>query len=115
MRALIHIGIFFSLALLFVTNSYAAAYRCVGLDGEGNKINVLYDESTNTVNINGEILKIESGTEGDNGVATENYTLEDGTKVYASLVVEDKSKIILRQYRAKDDEVLATVPLACEE
>jgi hypothetical protein len=114
MRILTFVSTFFFLSLSGVSAVHAEAYRCVGLDGTGAKINVLYDEGTNTVNINGEVLKVESGTHGNNGVATENYELEDGTEVYASLVVEDKGKIILRQYKAKNDEVLATVPLACE-
>lgn len=110
------ISLFFMSVVTFVmsTATYADAYRCVGLDGEGNKINVLYDEKTNTVNINGTILKVEAGTQGKNGVATENYETEDGEEVYASLVVEGHDKIILRQMRAKDDSAIATVPLACD-
>lgn len=101
-------------SLLFVSNVFADSFRCVGMDGEGNKIHVLYDEGTKTVNINGQILKVESETVGKNGVATENYMTEDDDEVYASLVVEDKNNIVLRQFRAKDDKELAVVPLACE-
>lgn len=114
MRISLSVTIFAMSALLLTSNIYAASYRCVGMDGEGEKINVLYDEGTNTVNINGTVLKVTSGTKGKNGVATENYKTEDDNEVYASLVVESDDKITLRQYNAEDDEVIATVPLACE-
>ena len=100
--------------LILSSTSFAASYKCVGLDGEGNKINVLYDEDTSTVNVNGHILKIEAGTNGKNGVATEDFKNDDDVEVYYSLVVEGKGKIVLRQMTTKDDEELAVVPLACE-
>jgi hypothetical protein len=102
------------LILTHSTNVYAEAYRCVGLDGEGNKVNVLYDESTETINVNGHVLKIEAATNGKNGMATEDFERDDGTKAYISLVVEGKNKIILRQFQSADDKELAIVPLACE-
>lgn len=101
-------------SILCVSNAMADSFKCVGMDGDGNKIHVLYDEDTKTVNINGNILKIESGTVGENGIATENYKTEDDGEVYASLVVEDKNSIVLRQFNAEDDKELAVVPLACE-
>jgi hypothetical protein len=106
-----------SLILLCVLSScaFADSYRCVGMDSHGKKINVLYDEGTSSINVNGTILKVEAPTQGKNGVATEEYELEDGTKAYVSLVVEGKNKIVMRQMDAKTDEEIATVDLACED
>lgn len=69
-----------SLTLMLISSMsvYAAAYRCAGMDSAGDKVNVIYDEGTNTVNVDGTVLKVEAATNGKNGVATENYELEDG-------------------------------------
>jgi hypothetical protein len=102
--------------LIPLSGAYASTHKCVGMDGEGAQINVLYDEDTNTINVNGTVLKITAGTQGKNGVASEDYKMEDGEDVYVTLVVEgdNKNDFVLRQYAAKDDKVIATVPLACK-
>lgn len=98
-------------------SAYAEAFRCVGMDGTGQKITVIFDESTKTLNINGDILKITSGTVDGKGIATNSYHRDDGKYVYASLVNEgtkQQEKMVLRQFLDKGDVELAVVPLACE-
>jgi len=105
-----------ALMVLSISSSavYAEAYRCVGLDGEGNKITVLYDEATGSINVNGRVLKVEAATNDESGIATENFKRDDGMEVYVSLHVADKNKISLHQLKAADDTEVAVVPLACE-
>jgi len=103
-----------SLSLLIACQSvFAETYRCVGMDPHGKTVNVIYDENTGTINVNGQLLKVEAATNANNGVATEDYELDTGVKAYVSLVVEDKGKIIVRQMRSSDDEELSKAELAC--
>lgn len=92
----------------------AQTFTCVGMDPTGKKINVIYDEDTSTINVNGTILKIQAATNAHNGVATEDYELDTGKKAYVSLVVEDKDKIVVRQMDSKTDDELSKVELACK-
>ncbi len=114
MRVLQLLSLVFFISFTTITTAYAESFQCVGMDGEGNKINVLYDEDTMTINVNGQILKVTNGTQGKNGVATEDFTDDNGKKVYVSLVTEGKGKFILRKIATKDDEELVRVPLACK-
>ena len=108
------LGVCLIIALTSFQAVNAKTYKCVGMDGEGTKLNVLYDEDTDTINVNGNILKVEAGTQGRNGVATEAFDLEEGGRAYMSLVVEGENSFILRQYNEKADSVMMTAPLACK-
>lgn len=103
-----------AISLLFTTTVYAKTYKCVGMDSEGKKVNVLFDEASGTINVNGKVLNIVAPTKGKNGAATEDYELEDGTKAYVSLVVEGDDKIMIRQMSSDDDKELSAVELACD-
>ncbi len=96
------------------TASVAQTFTCVGMDPTGKKINLIYDEDTSTINVNGTLLKIQAATNAHNGVATEDYEIENGKKAYVSLVVEDKDKIVVRQMDSKNDDELSKVELACK-
>src|SRR3990167_9689850 len=108
-------SIFIVMLTIFASaNVFSASYKCDGMDGESNAIHAIYDEDADTININGTTLQITASTKGKNGVATQDYARDDGTKVYASLVTEGKNKIVLRQLRSTDDEELSVVTMHCE-
>ncbi len=102
------------LTTLASTSVLAESYRCIGMDPTGKVMHVLFDDETDTLNVNGTILKVEAPTKAKNGFATEDYELENGKKAYVSLVVEDKDKIVMRQMDAKTDDELSKVDLACK-
>lgn len=110
---LLQVGMLFA-ATCISTAVVAQTFTCVGMDPTGKKINVIYDEDTATINVNGTILKIQAATNAHNGVATEDYELDNGKKAYVSLVVEDKDKIVVRQMDSKTDDELSKVDLACK-
>lgn len=103
---------------LFVTlslnqNLYAEIYKCVGTDEDGSAVKVIYDEDALTLNVNGSSHKLISATNNEKGLATEDYTTEDGKKVYDSLVVEGKDKIKLYQFDSATDKSQSKISLDC--
>jgi hypothetical protein len=95
------------------TIASAESMKCTGMNDSGKTVHVLVDWDTETLNVDGDIMKIVAGTQGENGVATENFKTEDGTLVYNSITVNGK-QITINQYDAKTDEFIASVKLACK-
>lgn len=65
-----------------------------------------------TLNVDGDVHKIESVTENKKGLATENYKNEDGKSVYISFI-NDNGDMYIKIFAAKDDDLIDTIHLAC--
>lgn len=98
------------------TPGYSDGLSCIGMDGTGQTIHLLLDVDTATVNINGNILKINGGSKDGEDIWTRNYISDEG--VLAKGVLTHKKRgsddLIFLQVNAVNNNLIAQVPLACK-
>ena len=89
---------------------------CIGMDGSGQTIHLIFDVDTATININGHILKISSGSKDGKKIWTTNYISDQGVLSKGILTHKkagaDDSTFL--QVNAVTSDVIAKVPLACK-
>lgn len=94
---------------------YATVLKCTGMYTNGDILHLFFDDKSNTINVDGDIHKIESSTVGNNGLATENFQNKNGKTVYLSLV-NDKGQLDLKIFepqKAGADKLTHVIHLAC--
>lgn len=108
--------IIFSLVLLLGIESYAigASYmNCNGMDNTGHRVTLFGDIAHDIININGSSLKIVGLTKNGQGVVTEKYISNYGIWAYVSLIPVGNNAIMLYQFNAVTEALLATAYLSC--
>lgn len=104
------------LVFQLTTLSYAAGLTCVGMDGSGQTLHLIFDVNTATININGKILEINGGSKDGKKMWTKNYISDQG--ILAKVILTHKKpgddNSTLEQVNAITNDVIARAPLACK-
>lgn len=104
------------LSFFFSALAYSNGLSCIGMDGTGQTIHILFDVDTATLNVNGHILKIAGGSKDGKDILTNNYISDEG--ILAKGIMTHKKRgaddAIFLQVNAVTKDVIAKVPLACK-
>lgn len=105
--------IFFSIPYI----SFAQGLSCVGMDGTGKTINVIYHLETDTINVNGDISKIASKSPDKKTMTSQPYLTANGTMSKVTLTQDNpqSERAVLKQFNVKDNKLITIVPLACRK
>lgn len=104
------------LLFIFLPNvTFAEGYSCIGMDASGQTLKVIFNVSSGTLNINGNILHLEGGDE--KTIQTETYATDKGIATKALLVHKSPKdpNVTLLQVNAVTKAVITKIPLACHE
>lgn len=104
------------LFFLSLTSAWAESMQCIGMDGSGQTLRVIVDVPSGTVNINGHILEIASGSKDGRTLTTKNYVSDEGILAKAILThTPGKTDVTLLQVNSATKELIARAPLACHK
>jgi len=102
--------------LLLITASSAMAsgtVRCTGADRTGKSVTLTMYENVPTVNINGDMLNVVGPTRDGQGVVTQNFVTTTGAVVYDSIWPTSNTSVLLTQFNAVSQLLLAQANLSC--
>lgn len=105
--------IFSFLTFLYLGVSHAGILQCVGMTSNGITINVISDPDSRTLNVNGNVLKVNGTTVSGRGFTTENYINKNGMVVYYSMTMDEDKNPILIQYNGVNQDPELYIQLAC--
>ena len=104
----------FLCSAIFSCHSYAQTAYCNGYDATGYAIYFIGSSDSNTVNINGDILRVVGKTRDGTGVVTETFIATNGVLVYDSLVPVTSNTLSIYQFNAITNKLLAFASLNCK-
>lgn len=106
----------FVLISFFPLHSFADGLSCIGMDGSGQTIKLIFDVDTASINVNGNILKIAGGSKDGKTVWTQDYLTDKGVLAKGLLTHKEvgDDNVTFKQVTTKKSEVIAVVPLACK-
>jgi hypothetical protein len=87
--------------------------QCNGFDNLGYRINLTADIKADIINVNGKILRVVGKTWDGQGVFTENYINSMGVFVYLSLIPKGQTSLLINQFNATTQVLLANGLLSC--
>ncbi len=108
--------IIYILSILFVFSAPAQAdvLKCMGVYNNGNPMHVVYDESANLLDVDGDIHSIQSHIP-NNGFATQDFENSSGKTVYISFNNNNKNIYlqVIEPLKQGINKLIDTVHLSC--